>query len=127
MLYQSLQILATLVQHFNLFFHRINYLSNHYIHITHSGQGVCRLSIFTCAVSIRYLPFLRVNSLKNSLKASTPNESPITVPHCPDVIGASLKSDCIPGTRRTSNVSAVTNAIVSQSHLFVNILWVNHL
>ena len=36
MLYQSLQILATLVQHFNLFSHPINYLSNHYINITHS-------------------------------------------------------------------------------------------
>ena len=62
-----------------------------------------------------------------SLKASTPNDSPITVHHCSDVIGASLKSDCIPGTSRTIRVRAVTKTIVNQSHLLVNILWVNQL
>ena len=51
----------------------------------------------------------------------------MTVHHWPEVIGASLKRDCIPGTRRTSNVRAVTNTIVSYSHLLVNILWVNQL
>ena len=94
-----------------------------------NGKGVhrdayCQKYYIEC---IHYLSLLRVNSLNNSLKARTANESPITVHHCPEVIGASLKRDCIPGTRRTINVSAVTNTIVSQSHLLVNILWVNQL
>jgi len=61
------------------------------------------------------MSLLRVNCLHNSLKASTPNESPITAHHCPEVIGASLKSDCIPGINSTSNVRAVTNTICSYS------------